>query len=376
VVDLYVRTDREVHTGRLAHQRSGPAHGVAIAALALTSTLAGCATQPAMTFIPAPVSCRSVTADPLRGGGARWIGPDDPRDRKKLDAWCATVGPMVVDGPSAHTARTSDELVVVSWNTHVGGGDIAALVERIRRGDFNGGAPVADFVLLLQEVYRRGPAVPDARASGVAVPAPILVRPPTGDRRDILEVARSLALHLAYAPAMRNGPGDEDRGNAILATLPLADLLVIELPFERQRRVAIAATVRDPAEGGPSWQVRVATAHFDTSLALTRGGPAAARRRQAQALIDGLSSSPTPIVVAGDFNTWWGDDEPAVRELRRAFPDAEATRPATTWGGAFRAMGALDHMFARINGRRLTVGRLPDRFGSDHYPLMMVVRLR
>jgi endonuclease/exonuclease/phosphatase family metal-dependent hydrolase len=326
-----------------------------------------------MTFVPAPVSCRSVTAD-AHTGGVRWIGPDDPRDRKKLDAWCATVGPMVVEGPAAApAARISEELVVVSWNTHVGGGDVAALVQRLRRGDFTGGVPVADFVLLLQEVFRRGPAVPDAR--GVAVPAPILVRPPAGDRRDILDVARSLALHVAYAPAMRNGPGDEDRGNAILATLPLADLLVIELPFERQRRVAIAATVSAPTEAGPSWQVRVATAHFDTALALARGGPAAARRRQAQALIDALSSPPMPIVVAGDFNTWWGDDEPAVRDLRRAFPDAEATRPAITWGGVFRAMGALDHMFARINEGRLKVGRLPDRFGSDHYPLMMLIRL-
>ena len=264
----------------------------------------------------------------------------------------------------------------MSWNTHVGGGDVAALVQRLRRGDFTGDAPVADFVLLLQEVYRRGPSVPDVGSNGGALPAPILAQPPAGGRRDILDLARSLALHVVYAPAMRNGPRDEDRGNAILATLPLADLLVIELPFERQRRIVLAATVREPAGAAPTWQLRVATAHFDTSLAFLRGGPAAARQRQAQALIEALSSSTAPIVVAGDFNTWWGDDEPAVRDLRRAFPDAGATRPASTWGGAIRAMGALDHVFARINGRRLDVARLPERFGSDHYPLMTVIKLR
>jgi endonuclease/exonuclease/phosphatase family metal-dependent hydrolase len=202
------------------------------------------------------------------------------------------------------------------------------------------------------------------------------VRPPAEGRRDILDLARTLALQIAYAPAMRNGPRDEDRGNAILATVPLADLLVIELPFERQRRIALAATIREPAGAAPEWQLRVATAHFDTSLALARGGPAAARRRQAQALIEGLSSSSTPIVVAGDFNTWWGEDEPAIRVLREAFPDSEKARPAATWGGLVRSMGALDHMFARIEGRRVDVARLPDRLGSDHYPLLMVIRRR
>ena len=46
---------------------------------------------------------------------------------------------------------------------------------------------------------------------------------------------------------MRNGrppQTDEDRGNAILSTEPLADLTAIELPFEQQRRVAVAATLR------------------------------------------------------------------------------------------------------------------------------------
>lgn len=95
-------------TPEAARQRSGPAYRAAITALALIAALAGCVKQPAMTFVPAPVSCRSLAADPLDGGAVRWIGPGHPRDRKKLDAWCATVGPVVVDGPSAPTARTSE----------------------------------------------------------------------------------------------------------------------------------------------------------------------------------------------------------------------------------------------------------------------------
>jgi hypothetical protein len=41
---------------------------------------------------------------------------------------------------------------------------------------------------------------------------------------------------------MRNGGVDEDRGNAILATLPLRDVAAIELPLVRERRVAVAAS--------------------------------------------------------------------------------------------------------------------------------------
>lgn len=352
----------------------------AVAALPIVTALAACVAQPAMTFVPAPASCRTPSTPhttPSAAEAVTWIGPDDPRDRLKLDAWCATVGPVVVEaGPPLSGRDVLDELAVLTWNTHVGAGDVAALVERLRRGDFTGGAPVRHFVLLLQEVYRQGPEVPDAAAASIALPAPILVQPARGERRTIRDVARSLGLHLVYAPAMRNGPRDEDRGNAILATLPLSEVQVIELPFERQRRVAIVATVRAATQAGAPWPLQVATTHFDTGLALTRGGPAAARGRQARALIDVLGAAPAPIVVGGDFNTWWGDEEPAVRDLRRTFPDAQPPRAAATWGGVFRTIGALDHMFVRVDGRRLEILRLPDRLGSDHYPLMTIVTAR
>jgi endonuclease/exonuclease/phosphatase (EEP) superfamily protein YafD len=103
-----------------------------------------------------------------------------------------------------------------------------------------------------------------------------------------------------------------------------------------------------------------------------RGGPAAARRRQAQALIDAISPASLPVIVGGDLNTSWGDDEPAVRELRRRFPDAERTAGAT-WAGPLGTSAKLDHLFARIGGQRLKVRRIRDRFGSDHCPLITVV---
>ncbi|MEN3339278.1 MAG: hypothetical protein V7647_2954, partial [Acidobacteriota bacterium] len=58
-------------------------------------------------------------------------------------------------------------------------------------------------------------------------------------------VAAALGLSLYYVPSMRNGGAapHEDRGNAILSSLPLTDLAAYELPFERQRRVALGATI-------------------------------------------------------------------------------------------------------------------------------------
>ena len=45
-------------------------------------------------------------------------------------------------------------LVLVSWNTYLGRGNLSKLVARLERGEFTGNVPVARFALLLQEVYR------------------------------------------------------------------------------------------------------------------------------------------------------------------------------------------------------------------------------
>jgi endonuclease/exonuclease/phosphatase family metal-dependent hydrolase len=183
---------------------------------------------------------------------------------------------------------------------------------------------------------------------------------------------------------MRNGTTAvaEDRGTAILSTMPLADLQAIELPFERQRRVALAATVGGATPSGEAWRLRLAAVHMDTSLAFTRGGPVVARRRQAEALVEalGLDAAPNltgsagiPTVLGGDFNTWLGPKESALDVLRRAFPETPRAGNASTWRGPLGAHAALDHVFVRGQFRSVTTRRLPGRFGSDHYPLLTVV---
>lgn len=327
-------------------------------AVALLAT-AGCALQPPMTLTPSgreALECRDVQrAEADRTAtSVIWLLPDDPGHRAKLDAVCRGVGPVAVTAPviSAATPRRTSpndgrlhDLVLVSWNTYLGRGRLPELVSQLNRGAFTGGRRVDTFVLLLQEVYRS----------------------------QILTFAADRNLHAVFAPTRRREGEAQDRGAAILSTLPITDLLVVELPFEKQRRIAIGATVVDGVASETSRHLRVVNAHFDTSVGLLRGGPSAARRRQARALIDALRQWPAPLVIGGDFNTWWGDDEPAVKDLRRAFPEAVPLRARETWRGPLGTGNKLDYVFAKGMPQAVTVKRLADRFGSDHWPLLAVV---
>jgi endonuclease/exonuclease/phosphatase family metal-dependent hydrolase len=266
----------------------------------------------------------------------------------------------------------TDTLAVISWNVHVGAGDVDDLIRRLKRGDFTDGAPVADFVLLLQEAHRRDESVPATIDRRLPVPHRIAHTPRPADD-DVRAIARKHGLALLYVPAMRNGAQEEreDRGNAIASTLPLDDARVLELPFDHQRRVVPIAIVEGGSPGRPRWRLRIAGIHFDTSLALAHGGPFAARRREAEAVISALADSATATLAGGDFNTWFGDREPAVSSLRRAFPDTPRRDAAPTWRGPLGVHASLDHVFVRGDIRSIVVRRLSDRFGSDHYPLLV-----
>jgi endonuclease/exonuclease/phosphatase family metal-dependent hydrolase len=330
-----------------------------------------------MALEPAPSGCRQIAAS--SGANIRWIGPTDRRDVRALDRWCAAVGPVETEPPPPGGSHAVDAFAVVSWNVHVGGSDLATFIARLRRGELTDGAPLPDFALLVQEAYRAGSAVPASIGAGAAAPRRILGRPMHGARQDVTEVARASGLALVYAPSMRNGRGSgevaEDRGNAILSTLPLERIVAIELPFERQRRVAIAASIHARTSAGVDWSLTLADAHLDTAFALTRGGPIAARRRQADALVEALGmAGGSATVLAGDFNTWLGGDEPAIRHLRRAFSDAPLLPRQATWSAGVVG-AAIDFVFARTAaGMHVETRRLPERFGSDHYPLVAQIR--
>jgi endonuclease/exonuclease/phosphatase family metal-dependent hydrolase len=301
-----------------------------------------------------------------------WLGPSIPGDADALARWRRSVGPPVVLQGRAALAP-ADRLVIVNWNTHVGGGDLARLFGDVQRA-YGRDVPV---VMLLQEAYRRGPEVPRAADGPLAFAAAIRAGRPGGERIGIRAAAGALGLHAYYVPSMRNGGpsvSDEDRGNAIVSTLPLTGLAALELPFERQRRVAVAATIEGTSSSGTPWRLRVVSAHLDNGGGLRRlwfAGGELGRLRQARGLVAALERE-SPLVLGADMNTWFGFRDSAYLAAARAFPDTVVTDRRPTFQGLLR----LDHVFFRLPaGWTGRVERLDERYGSDHYPLVGTIEL-
>lgn len=300
----------------------------------------------------------------------------DGTDLTRLTPWREAVGQPVKVRSSEATDTPLDSLLVVTWNVHVGGGDIPGFVDDLRSGDLTG-EPVDHFVLLLQEAFRSGMDIPTT-ADDAGVPARIASVPPSGDREGIVETSRQLDLNLAYVPSMRNGFTNggppEDRGNAILSTLPLTDPSAIELPFESQRRVSVAAQVQGMDSTGSPWSIKTISVHLDTrsrwSRLLDSFGPA--RLRQAQGLVDALSLE-GPTVLGGDLNTWFFPPlEQTLSYLLERFPDTPRTQTSHTFQAAGLVRLHLDHLLHRLPPpyRAGRVERADSRYGSDHFPVM------
>lgn len=351
-----------------------------------------------MTRTLPSASCRGGSLSVERAAiEISWLGPTHRRDRDSHAEWCETVGPIVWKPaemrPPAGWAPGAP-LAVVTWNMHGTAGDLVDFVETEfgYECDRDASAAALPFVLLVQEALRRGEEVPPV-VEGVRVPNALSDQPPWPSA-DIVEAAERCDLSLFFAPSMRNGTvatpeGREDRGNAILSTLPLTDPIAIELPFETQRRVAIAATVRDV--GGDS--LRLVSLHLDTTsgfLRTLRTGNST-RLRQALGLVDALraiemyrlrqGSEPAECypsceaeelshtigsLVAGDLNTF-ADDQTVILHLLRLFPGSP-----TPDGEPTRGLFPADHVFFRTAGDgRLQLDpasyrRIERPHGSDH----------
>ncbi len=345
----------------------------------------GCAVHRAPPGLLDPPPCRAL-GTPASDGSPEvlWTLRSDATERAALDAWCWAVGPALLQQrvAPASAPEPMDSVVVIDWNVHEGEADVGRLLADLRAGRLTG-SPVRHFVLLLQEAVRGGaavPATPPVWASGARrIGDPAQQQPP-----DIARIAEAENLSLLYAPSMRNGSAHDgrlpqDRGNAILSTMPLVAPRLIELPWERQRRVAIAASIEGRTSSGQPWTLRVVSAHFDNRnrVAALQRSLGAGRRNQARALAAALPG-PTPTALGADLNTWLGGAQSAAtRTLRARFPlpatlprDATARLPGPLPGLQ------LDYMlFDLPSGWQAGYRVLPDAYGSDHQPLIGRIRV-
>ena len=259
----------------------------------------------------------------------------------------------------------------VSWNVHVGNADIARFVDALQSGQLSNGRRPRHLVLMLQEAIRSGDVpvpLPDTASTAGRI------GPADADAVGIGRLAQRLNMSLFYAPSMRDGGmspkySPADRGNAILSTLRLAEPSAIELPGDGQRRVAIAATV-PVTVGHESTPLSIVAAHLSTqgpARTLWVFGATGLRRVQARSLATALPTT-GPMILGADLNSWLGGPgEPAARDLMRTFPStpAEPRQPTASAGLV------LDYMFFRPpTGWRPHMRRAPERYGSDHYPLI------
>lgn len=318
-------------------------------------------------FAAGDATCAAATES-----GVRWLRVSSTRERAALDRWCAGVGPSVSVAPPQVEDALSGPFAVVSWNTHVGAADLDVFITDLRAGRLTS-RPVTDFVLLLQETYRAGDAVPSHR--NVHWASAIFGAGERSSRVEATRLAERLGLASVYVPSMRNGPPgvtSEDRGNAILATARLRDVGAIELPLERQRRVAVTATVSIAADGRPPAAVRLVSTHFTNMVMhhawiLSESG----RLRQARALAQVLPGG-EPMILGGDLNSWFGYRDAAYRELAEHLAPAAIEDRRATFGPM-----RLDHLLFRLpEGWRAEVRRADRKYGSDHYPLVALVDAR
>ena len=228
-------------------------------------------------------------------------------------------------------------MAVVTWNMNAGRGDLPRLVDDLASGRLTG-APVQDYVILLQESIE-------------------------GSAHDVVTFARARQLSTFYVPLWVSDRGVS--GNAILSTRQLLNAHAIDLPRERRVRRAAAATL-DVA----GTRLFAVCTHLENRTTWLRGAlfSDSARGRQAQALLQALPDGPG--IVGGDLNTWLGPEEPAWRLLLERFDDT----PRDPLTPTFRDRLMLDHLFFDLpDGWEAVREVVAERYGSDHHPVLGVI---
>jgi endonuclease/exonuclease/phosphatase family metal-dependent hydrolase len=385
-------------------------HAASWPVVLLFAGLAGTSCMPSYAIMaepPAGRTCAELRTVPA-SAHVTWYFAAGPGDAKEHQRWCETLGPVEVNQvPQGDFAPLSllDSLAIAVWNTDAGAGYLQDFLQKELGLDCSGAAPhlgpgASHFVLLVQEALRRSNEIPDIPDKLWVTPPPVKEKERPGRRLGATEVARACGLAYIYAPASRNGwlareGMREDKGNAILSTLPLSDLIVAELPFEAARRVVPMATIHGPNADS----LRVASVHLITTppawRTLKTGNSARLRQSlglvEALELIEGERSDcpddlqsevcrlhsaggfPISTVIGGDLNTW-STRETALRHLVEDFPDSPPLLQQPT-----RGPFPTDHILFRSgpNGGRIlthTYHPIDNAYYSDHNPIIAYFR--
>src|SRR5262245_21078076 len=85
------------------------------------------------------------------------------------DSFRQTVGPAVMISPAkpAPLQESAGRLIVVSWNVHVGNGDVEAVIDSISNSERTQGHGEPQFILLLEESVRQSPDIPSSTGFNV-----------------------------------------------------------------------------------------------------------------------------------------------------------------------------------------------------------------
>ncbi|MEX2271424.1 MAG: endonuclease/exonuclease/phosphatase family protein [Vicinamibacterales bacterium] len=295
-----------------------------------------------------------------------WLPNPEVTDSVEQARWARAVGPPVLIQRAPTEPPDVESLAVITWNVHGTHGRLLDFIGQLKGGRLTGD-PVEHFVLLVQEAVRIRHMPPPVFESGMKKAGRIGGTDPS--LPDIVEAAEAFGLSLLYVPSMRNGEQREDRGNAILSTLPLDEVYAFELPFRKQRRVGIAATVT-VRDAGIRRPLRVINVHFDTTEGRGRlyvlGNPRPAQARATIGYIDAMETPGAIAILGGDFNTFLPFEDAADHTRRDWSRNQGAEDTART-----RGLVRLDYLFFRLDAE-LCGGtrRAPETFGSDHHPVI------
>jgi endonuclease/exonuclease/phosphatase family metal-dependent hydrolase len=171
--------------------------------------------------------------------------------------------------------------------------------------------------------------------------------------------AQALGLNYVYFPSARHRTTGRDFGNAILSPWPIEEAWKLPLPhpswWDHLVRAASCARVRIGQRA-----VRVYSIHLGAPF--ETGG--AARRSQAEVILEDARESPDPVVIGGDLNN---------EEVGQTFMAHGLDWPTRYLGGT-RGRLSFDHVFTR-GLRRVDdgAGVVRDVDASDHRPVWAIL---